>query len=199
MPPSIVLEVLKILESEINLREETRVTEQSRPELQRQIPDAYAKQAEALATWQDDLKVRTNQVTERIRQLPDAEREFADEMRLLHQVADVMAEASAILRRPDTGPEAIAAETEVIELLLQSRRINPRGGGAGGNSPGSGGTGTTVDSAMVLLGKGINPNEVREDRRTPQTVGNAADELPEEYRNGLDRYFQLLEEARGQF
>jgi hypothetical protein len=33
LPPSIVLEVLKILEGEVNLREETRVAEQAKPAL----------------------------------------------------------------------------------------------------------------------------------------------------------------------
>jgi hypothetical protein len=33
LPPSIVLEVLQILEGEINLREETRVTQQAKPDL----------------------------------------------------------------------------------------------------------------------------------------------------------------------
>ena len=33
LPPAIVLEVLKILEGEVNLREETRVAEQARPAL----------------------------------------------------------------------------------------------------------------------------------------------------------------------
>ncbi len=42
-----------------------------------------------------------------------------------------MLEASVILEAPETGPTAIAAETEAIELLLQSKRINPKGGGGG--------------------------------------------------------------------
>jgi len=33
LPPSIVLEVLQILEAEVNLREATRVAEQARPAL----------------------------------------------------------------------------------------------------------------------------------------------------------------------
>ena len=40
-----------------------------------------------------------------------------------------MTEASTILARADTGSPAIAAETEAIELLLQSRRFNPNGDG----------------------------------------------------------------------
>ena len=55
-----------------------------------------------------------------------------------------MSDATEILARPETGGPAIAAETEAIELLLQSQRINPKGGGGGGSTPGGGGTGTTT-------------------------------------------------------
>ena len=69
--------------------------------------------------------MRVDKVIERIGQLPDAESEFAYEINLLGKVAGVMGEATGILARPETGSEAIAAETEAIELLLRSRRINP--------------------------------------------------------------------------
>ena len=81
----------------------------------------------------------------------------------------------------------------MIELLLQSKRINPRGGGGGGASPGGGGGGTTQDSALSLVGGGVNDKEVREDRGTSQATGNAGSSLPEEFRAGLDEYFNRLE------
>ena len=101
--------------------------------------------------------MRVDKVIERIGQLPDAESEFAYEIDLLGKVAGVMGEATGILARPETGSEAIAAETEAIELLLRSQRINPKGGGGGGANPGGGGTGKTVDSAMALLAVGRQP------------------------------------------
>ena len=119
-------------------------------------------------------------------------------MRLLAQVAEVMHEASGILAGPETGPTAIAAETEAIELLLQSKRINPKGGGGGGSSPGGGGKGTTKDSAMALLGKGVNQKEVRQDRGVSQATGEAGPSLPEEFRAGLDEYFNRLDRPGGQ-
>ena len=54
-------------------------------------------------------------------------------MALLGMVSQVMNEATDILARPETGPPAIAAETEAIELLLRSKRINPKAGGGGGS------------------------------------------------------------------
>ena len=125
--------------------------------------------------------------------MPDAENEFACEIRLLDAVAGIMDEATGILARPETGARAVGAETEVIELLLQSRRINPGGGGGGGSTPGGGGGGTTSDSAIALLGIGANEKEVRVHRAGSQSVGSSGRALPEEFRAGLDDYFQQLE------
>ena len=91
------------------------------------------------------------------------------------------------------GRPAIAAETEAIELLLQSRRINPGGGGGGGANPGGGGGGTTSDSAMSLVGRGVNDKEVRDSRGVSHSTGDAGTTLPEEFRSGLDEYFNRLE------
>jgi hypothetical protein len=193
LPPSIVLEVLQILEAEVNLREETRVAEQARPAL---AAEEHQRQAAKLSETQDALRVRTDDVTQRIRELPDGEQEFGKEIQLLTLVSQVMNEATEILARPDTGAPAIAAETEAIELLLQSKRINPKGGGGGGATPGGGGGGTTQDSALSLVGGGVNDKEVREDRGISQATGQSGPALPEEFRAGLDEYFNRLE--RGQ-
>jgi hypothetical protein len=190
LPPSIVLEVLQILEGEVNLREETRVAEQARPAME---SEPYGKQAGKLSETQGGLRDRIDKVIDRIKQLPDAEEQFAYEIDLLGKVGEVMNEATEILARPETGSPAIAAETEAIELLLRSRRINPKGGGGGGANPGGGGSGKTQDSAMALLGGGINPKEVREDRGVSQSTGESGPVLPEEFRAGLDEYFNRLE------
>jgi hypothetical protein len=190
LPPSIVLEVLQILESEVNLRDETRVAEQAKAAIK---ADEIKKQARGLARTQDELMERVVKVIQRISELPDAEEEFPREMALLEQVAIVMEEARDILDKPETGAPAIAAETEAIELLLQSKRINPKGGGGGGSSPGGGGRGTTTDSALALMGKGVNQKEVREDHAISQATGDSGPALPEEYRSGLDQYFNKLE------
>lgn len=191
LPPSIVLEVLQILEAEVNLREDTRVTQQAKSAL---VADEYAKRAGALSKTQGTLRDRIDKVTERIRQLPDGEADFAREIALLGQVSIVMAEATAILARPDTGTQAIAAETEAIELLLQSKRFNP-GGGGGGANPGGGGGGNTTDSALSLIGTGANEKEVRQAPGAAQATGESGTTLPEEFRLGLDQYFNRLDKA----
>jgi hypothetical protein len=195
LPPAIVLEVLKILEGEVNLREETRVAEQARPAVD---PKQHRKRALGLARTQDGLQERVKKVAQQIRALPHGEEEFPREIKLLEVVAEVMGETSAILVRPETGPPAIGAETDVIELLLQSRRINPRGGGGGGATPGGGGGGTTSDSALALLGIGVNEKEVREHATPAQAVGVSGRSLPEEFRAGLDEYFSRFERRDSQ-
>ncbi len=190
LPPSIVLEVLQILEGEMNLREETRVGEQARPSL---TADNYKQEAIKLAKTQNVLRDRIIKVLARIRELPDAESDFAKELHLLETVKGVMQEARDILAQPNTGKAAIGAETEAIELLLQSKRFNPKGGGGSGSNPGGGGGGTTHDSALTLLGSGVNAKEVREDRGVSQATGERGSTLPEEFRAGLDEYFNRLE------
>ncbi|MFO0889968.1 MAG: hypothetical protein U0790_12615 [Isosphaeraceae bacterium] len=189
-----MLEVLQILEGEVNLREATRVAEQAKAAIK---AEEHGRKAGQLSKDQDGYRDRVDKVVDRIRQLPDAENEFPQEIALLGKVSGVMAEATTILATPDTGSPAIAAETEAIELLLQSKRINPKGGGGGGANPGGGGTGKTVDSAMALLGGGVNQKEVREDHGVSQSVGETGPVLPEEFRAGLDEYFNRLERTGG--
>ncbi|MEQ8763247.1 MAG: hypothetical protein RL885_04930 [Planctomycetota bacterium] len=185
---------MKILEKEIDLREETRSVEQARPALEL---ENYANRSYPLAELQDGLGERVRKVSDEIRALPNGSGSFGKELAILGRVDHVMAEARDLLWKPETGPETIAAETEVIELLLQAKRINPNGGGGGGSSPGGGGGGTTKDSALALLGEGIAPNAAPDPREVGQGVGKSGRELPEEFRYGLDAYFNALEGEGG--
>ena len=108
-----------------------------------------------------------------------------------------MDEATGILATPETGSPAIAAETEAIELLLQSKRINPKGGGGGGSTPAAAAAGTTNDSALALLGGGVNEKEVREDRGVSQATGESGPSCPKSSAPGLDEYFNRLERGPG--
>lgn len=186
-----MLEVLQILEGEVKLREQTRVAEQARPAVSKQ---EHQDAADQLAETQDEFRERMDKVLDRIRELPDAESDFAKELALLSQVSEVMVETVGILATPETGPPAIAAETEIIELLLQSKRFNPNGGGGGGASPGGGGGGDTETPALALVGSGLNEKEVREELAAAPETGTTGSTLPEEFRSGLDRYFSELED-----
>ena len=114
---------MRILHEEMELREETRALEQARPALEM---DAHKRQSQWLADTQGELAERVEATTRKIRELPDGDALFASEINLLTRVQQVMLEAQQLLGRHITGPETIAAETEAIELLLQTRRINPK-------------------------------------------------------------------------
>ncbi|HEV7222251.1 MAG TPA: hypothetical protein VGN42_06075 [Pirellulales bacterium] len=191
MPPSLVLEIMQILEGEINLRDETRVAEQSRPAVER---DDYEQQAAKLSSAQDELRRRVDAAARRLGELPDGATEFAPEIELLGEVSRVMIETVGILAQPDTGPPAIAAETEIIELLLAAKRCNPKGGGGGGSAPGGGGAKDPAEQpALALIGPGANDKAQPDARDVPQASGEAGRVLPEEFRAGLDEYFNRLE------
>ncbi len=183
---------MKILEGEIGLRDDTRVAEQARPALE---VEAFEERAEGLVDRQDGLAQRCLDLAERIEKLPEGAQLFAKEIKLLSNVAAVMQDAQAILATPDTGAPAIAAETEAIEMLLASKRINPKGGGGGGSNPGGGGGGTTSDAALALVGKGVNSRENRKPRIVSDATGQTKSKLPEEFRAGLDQYFNRVSEA----
>ena len=215
LPPEIVLEAMQILEAETNLREETRVAEQRRAGL---ASDAFTTLAGGLAETQTALARRVGGMIDKLADMPDGpvrfdeaiqrmERDllpaadkpprFAREIRLFEAVEGVMDEAAGILARSDTGRRAIAAETEAIELLLQSQfGGGGGGGGGGGNSPGGGGGGSTRDSALARLGGGVNARARLEAPEEDQAVGRSGRVLPEEFRDGLDAYFNAFERGR---
>lgn len=181
---------MRILDAEIDLREETRTTEKAREAIR---GEEYATRAEKLGDTQEELARRTADVVVKIEDLPNAD-QFGKEIELLTRVAMVMVEAVGILDEPETGPPAIACETEAIELLLQTRRIKPSGGGGGGgSSPGGGGNGTTDQAALALIGPGIDSDADIDERGVAQAVGVTGKELPAEYREGLDKFLNALE------
>ena len=191
LPPSIVLEVLKITEGEMELRDQTRELEQARTALEDTL---YLEQAELLADHQDDLALRTELVIEKILELPDAEQEFGQELEQLGAAGAAMDDALAILDRPSTGPAAIAAETEAIEHLLRARRSSG-GGGGGGSSPGrSAAGGAATASALALAGRSNGESDTVGERGVAMATGAARSNVPEEFRDGLDRFFEAIED-----
>jgi hypothetical protein len=125
--------------------------------------------------------------------LPEGETKFPKELGLLKEVTSVMDEAEGILYTPETGPPAIAAETEAIELLLQAKR-NGKGMGGGGSNPGGGrGPDEATEAALADIGPDSDAESVVVARPVGQATGRAGREFPEEFKTGLDQYFSLLE------
>ncbi len=191
LPPSVVLEVLQILEGQVNLREETRVVEQAK---KADAVDAHREDAHKLSKRQEELDNRIVAVNEKIRELPESEKRFPDEIQRLDRADDLMLESIAVFKTPETGKPSMAVQTEIIELLLESKRINPKAsGGGGGAAPGGGGNGDTTDAALALIGAGMDLKSKSEAREIQQTTGASGSTFPEEFREGLNQYFNRLE------
>lgn len=182
---------MKILTEEIALRDQTRSFEQAKAQLEK---DAAKSQNEELAATQDDLASRTDEVIEQIRDLPDGEQSFGKEIKQLTNASFAMGDAYDYLSESDTGPNAIAAETEAIEWLLLAKRSGS-GGGGGGNNPGGGSRKGAAWSGSSLARLGNSKEKLSKvvKRSTNQATGKSGRELPEEYRSGLDAYFEKLE------
>jgi hypothetical protein len=195
LPPEIVLKVMQSLRDEMKLRDETRESENAKPAL---AVEKYTGDARVLGDTQTDIGTHTASAIDDILALPQGESKFGKELKLLKNVVVVMDDAHGILDTPDTGPKAIGAETEAIELLLQSKRSGSKGGGGGGANPGGGGTGTTSEAALADLGPGADAETVVAARPVGQATGVAGKEFPDEFKSGLDAYFGLLEKQAAQ-
>ncbi len=177
----------------MNLREETRVAEQTRTA---KSVDEIESTSDALNGTQDDLLTRTNTVIRNIKELEHTkDKRFPKALRRLNAASVAMSDAVDLLAAMETGGPTIAAETEAIEALLVTTR-GGGGGGGGGDSPGGGGGGGSTDaqaSALAGLGDGIK----LEDRLVDQSVGTSRTEIPEEFRAGLDAYFGAVDGQGG--
>jgi hypothetical protein len=191
LPPEIVLKVMQALRDEMSLRDETRELGASERALDH---EEFLEIAEVLAGEQHRIRGNVQGAMDDIHLLPLGAQRFGKELALLGQVVPVMDEAEAILKTPDAGPPAIAAETEAIELLLQTKRQNPNSGGGGGSDPGGGGTAARASSAALTdIGPGSDAGSQVSARPVGQATGRAGREFPEEFRSGLDTYFSNLE------
>ncbi len=184
LPPEIVVEVMRIINREIQLREETRELEQAKEAL---TTDEYRERSIALYDTQITLTEDTREVEAQISLLPDAhERFIQNQLEKVANAAEVMEEVEDILAEPNTGPRAIAAITEVIEILLQTGRVP--------NAPMITTAPPATASALMLLGVGDDTGRASIENRSPrQATGKTGRVLPEEFRQGLDAYFNALE------
>lgn len=194
LPPEIVLKVMQALRDEMKLRDETRELENAKSALEK---EKFTTDAKALGKKQGSIGTHTQTAIDDILAIPQGAEKFGKELKLLNAVVFVMQDAQGILMSPDTGDKAIAAETEAIELLLQAKRAG-KGGGGGGSNPGGGGTAASASSAALAdLGPGSDANSSVTARPVGQATGRAGKEFPEEFKTGLDAYFNNLEGQQG--
>ncbi len=194
LPPEIVLKVMKSLRDEMKLRDETRELENAKAALKE---GEHGKKSATLASKQFGVQANTRGAFDDILRLPQGNVKFGKELKLLDAVMHVMDESAGILDKPDTGAPAIAAETEAIELLLQAKRQGKGGGGGGSNPGGGSGGAATGDAALSDLGPGQDADTNVNARPVGQSTGKTGRELPEEFKTGLDAYFNKLEAGGG--
>ena len=192
LPPEIVLKVMQALRDEMQLRDETRELQNVRRAL---APEKFTHDAHGLGDRQGEVETHVRDAADDILALPEGGGKFGKELKLLDAVTAVMGDTHGILDTPETGPRAVGAETEAIELLLQAKRNSPKGGGGGGGSdPGHGGTADSVSmGALAELGPGADAQSAVTVRPVAQATGRAGKEFPDEFKSGLDAYFNLLE------
>ncbi|MDP7640452.1 MAG: hypothetical protein QGG73_12185, partial [Candidatus Hydrogenedentes bacterium] len=182
LTPEIVLEVLRIINIEIDLREETRELHQAREALEEEV---YEERGTDLSETQKELAEKARELVEQIKVLPKAD-ELGNHIEKLTNAAVVMDEVVELLATPKTGPPTIAALQEVLETLLETIRLP--------NAPMLVKVAPTSTSAIVLMGMGNDESKAFIESRAPsQSTGIAGRELPQEFRQGLDAYLNALE------
>ena len=191
LPPWAVLEILRLLEGEMDLRDETRSLEKSRSAIEE---EDYLNRVDVQVKTQTEISRRGKVLVDDIKKLPEGEQKFGKAIGLVTAAYTIMDEVVTILKTPETGAPAIAAETEIIELLLQAKRANPKSGGGAGDTAGGGGSGTTDQSALALQGAGANANAKAAQHEVQQTSGATTKQLPEEFRTGLDAFFNAMDQ-----
>ncbi len=223
LTPEIILEVLRIINSEIELREETRELDQAIGAIDE---ETYEQRGAHLSVTQAELAARSRALAEQIRAMPNApdhaDKTLADQIKALTdkgelegealdkriawltgraelgkkvlqgqidkltKAATVMDEVEALLAQPATGPTTIAAILEVLEILLKTHRLP--------NVPMIVKAPPATTSALMLMGLGDDGTKAFIENRAPgQATGQTGPKIPEEYRQGLDRYFDALE------
>ena len=194
LPPEIVLKVMQALRDEMQLRDETREEENVRRSL---VAERFAHDARELGGRQGEIETHVRGAADDILALPEGGGKFGQELKLLDAVAAVMGDTHGILDTPETGRRAVGAETEAIELLLRAKRSSPNGGSGGGSEPGHGGTAAPSQAvsmgALAELGPGADAQSAATVRPVAQATGRAGKEFPDEFKSGLDAYFNLLE------
>ena len=196
LPPALLLDILRIIYDEIDLREETRTLGQVKADSDANREE-LTQRLSAQAVQQMYIQERTLNAINDVRALPEGARKFADELQKLGKAVQHMDDASAMLSDGNTSDEVIAAETAAIEALIAARRGGGGGGGGGDSGGGSNAGGSTNRSAMELIGPGADKQAKVLPRQVGEGTGKAGRQLPEEYREGLDAFLNKIDQLRG--
>ena len=192
LPPAIVLEVLRLIDEEMQLRDETRSLDQAKAAMDQSEAE---ERMGGLTIYQMANQERTLDVIEDIGRLPNANQAYEDDLKKLNNAVTSMGEASSMLLDSMTGSPTIGAETAAIESLLEASRNNQpksppqdRANGEGDGSESLANVESPFDILKPSAGieSGVSPRDVG------AALGHPADRVPEAYRNGLDLFRDRL-------
>lgn len=207
----LILKLLRIRQSEQDLRESTRALDDLR-----EIEPKYAERARMLAAKQGEIR-------DAFRAAPEEAKVSQEELEQMYELLDAvefaMDDSEAELKKPETGGPAVGAQTEVIELLSpQEQEQDPKTGKPkpqqgqmsaqmmammqqmqkqmgmqSGKKPGPMGSmaGGSTDQASPF-GKGT-ADAGRGEREVEKAGGRNAAVWPTEYRDAIEAYFNAVE------
>jgi hypothetical protein len=209
-----LIALLRLRESEINLRDQTSVLDQNKGD-----PPSYKDRASALSASQDKLAGALDSIHQKT-PLKDLAPAFSD-------TAGAMKDVAATLRQPQTGQPADAAEVKTIETLSDLINLINEQAQRPNQQPSSSSGDEASDEEMQFLlqmmhqssqGKpmsaqpatGLNRAGGTTDRAGNNPVGNAKgtaagsrdvrqaagviQEAPTEFREALENYFHGIEQ-----
>jgi hypothetical protein len=198
-----IMKLMRIRLSEDDLRSNTRALNF------RQKEESYPKQAEGLSDRQSQLRDDTLEAGQVLKNIPEV-------APVLAAVDQAMKDATFILARPQTDNEAIAAQTEVIELLTDmmeksSKNSSASGNAAGmmamlqamlqqqqgngkqpGKSPGGSNAGGTTDRENVPV-TGDATGNANDHRNVDKSAGRDLNKVPAEFREAMQAYFEKVD------
>jgi hypothetical protein len=170
----------------------------------------HREESAKVADEQDELSADVQQLV--------VEQTIPKVIELLTEVEDIMDEATENLAEADTGGETLAAQTEIIEKILDAARQKqsqgggsksggammdmmermagkkpgegePKKGDGKGDKPGDeGGKGMTGDSDTANEAVDGQSSGKTAARRVPKAAGSANAEIPEEFKKAFDAY-----------
>ncbi len=196
LPPAILLEILRIIYDQIDLRDETRTLSQIAPQEEDAKQD-FQERAAAQAVQQMSIQQRTLNTISDIRAIPAGADKFKEELQKLNKAVQHMDDASAMLVDGSVTDEIVSAQTAAIEALIESRRSGGGGGGGGSSGGGSMAGGSTSRQPLDLVGPASDRTAKNRPRQTGEGTGKTGRVLPEEYREGLDAFLNKLNQNRG--
>ena len=190
LPPALVLEALQILEGEVNLREETRVAEQAKPALlgrrsqaagRQALGDAKGPERSGRHARREDPRTARRRERVCLRDRP-AGQGLGGDGRGDHDPGSARDRRPGDRRR-DRGHRAAACS--------RSESI-PRGAAAAARPPAAAATARRSTRPWPCSAAESTTRKFAKTAASLRSTGDSGPSLPEEFRAGLDEYFNRL-------